>query len=88
MSVKVEIDEGQLTLSVEGIDKVFTFTGSISVPLEHISSVSKAPEISRADMGVKLVGAGIPGLIRAGRYAGKDGLAFWDVRDYDKALMF
>jgi 23S rRNA A2030 N6-methylase RlmJ len=23
-----------------------------------------------------------------GTYKGKDGLAFWDVRDYDKALMF
>ena len=88
MSVKVDIGSDQLTFSVQGIDKLLTFTGSISVPWEHISSVCKAPEISRKDIGVKLVGAGIPGLIRAGRYSGKDGLAFWDVRDYDKALMF
>ena len=88
MSVKVDIEGGQLILSVEGIDKLFTFTGSISVPLEHVSSVCKAPEISRKDIGLKIVGAGVPGLIRAGRYSGKDGLAFWDVRDYDKALMF
>lgn len=88
MSAKVHIEGEQLTLSVHGIDKLLTFTGSISVPLEHISSVCKAPETSRKDIGIKLAGAGIPGLIRAGKYSGKDGLAFWDVRDYDKALMF
>ncbi len=88
MAVEANIEGDHLTLSVQGIDKLLSFKGSITVPLEHISAVSKAPEISRKDIGLKLIGTGLPGLIRAGTYSGKDGLAFWDVHDYDKALMF
>lgn len=88
MAVEVHIDGDHLTLSVQGIDKLLSFKGSISVPLEHISAVSKAPDMERSEIGLKLIGVGLPGLIRAGTYSGKDGLAFWDVRDYEKALMF
>ena len=52
MSVKVQIEDEQLTLSIHGIEKLLTFTGSVSIPLEHISSVCKAPAISRKDIGL------------------------------------
>lgn len=76
-----------MVFTTHGIDRILTFTGRLAVPLAHIHSVSPAPELSRSEIGVKVVGAGIPGWIRAGIYAGKDGLAFWDVRDPAKALM-
>lgn len=87
MAVEVTRSGDDLVFTIHGIDKLFTFTGSLTIPAVHVSSVSKAPEMSRQDIGLKLVGAGIPGLIRAGTYSGKDGLAFWDVKNYDKAIM-
>lgn len=88
MAADVTIENDQVKISIHGIDQLFTFTGHLSVPLEHISAVSKAPEIPRDEIGIKLLGAGIPGLIRAGTYSGKHGLAFWDVKNHDNALMF
>ena len=87
MAAEILLEEDSLIVKIHGIDKLLTFTGSIKIPLEHISSVEKAPEISRKEIGLKLVGAGIPGLIRCGKYAGEKGLAFWDVRDYEKAIL-
>lgn len=88
MAADVKIEGDEVKITIHGIDKLFTFTGSLSIPLAHISAVSKAPEIPRGEIGIKLVGAGIPGLIRAGTYSGKHGLAFWDVKNHDNALMF
>lgn len=87
MAAEIVLEDNHLIVKIHGIDKLLTFTGSIKIPLEHISSVEKAPEITRKEIGLKLVGAGIPGLIRAGTYSGDKGLAFWDVRDYDKAIL-
>ena len=86
MSVSIEISQGNLEIHVLGLDKLLAFKGSLTIPLAHVSSVQLAPEISRADMGLKMLGTGIPGLIRAGTYNGKDGLAFWDVHDQSKAI--
>lgn len=87
MGVEVTVAGEDLLIHVHGIDKFLSFKGSMTIPLKHVSDACKAPEIPRREMGVKLVGAGIPGLIRAGTYKGKDGLAFWDVRDHDKAIL-
>lgn len=88
MAVKITIEDDKMVVNVLGIDKLLSFKGSLTIPLEHISSVGPMPEISRRDIGFKLAGSGIPGLIRAGTYKGKDGLAFWNIRNFDNALMF
>jgi hypothetical protein len=62
MAVDVHIEGNNLTLSVQGLDKLFSFKGSITVPLEHISSVSKAPEMARSEIG-HLQGEGRPGFL-------------------------
>ena len=59
MAADIQIEDGSLIVKIHGIDKLLTFTGKIEIPLEHISSVEKAPEITRKEIGVKLVGAGI-----------------------------
>lgn len=87
MAAEVSIDGDHLVVHIHGIDRFLSFKGSLSIPLQHVSGASRAPEIPRLDVGVKLVGAGIPGLIRAGSYMGKGGLAFWDVRHHEKAIM-
>lgn len=71
---------------IHGIDRFLSFKSTISVPLEHVKSATRAPEIPRLDIGVKVLGAGLPGL-RAGTYMGKGGLAFWDVHHPDKAIL-
>lgn len=86
MSVSLEISQGNLEVHVRGIHKLLAFKGSLSIPLAHISAVQLAPEIPRSEVGLKLLGTGIPGLVRAGTFNGKDGLAFWDVHDHSKAI--
>jgi hypothetical protein len=86
MSVTIEISGDNLEIHVRGLHKLWAFKGSLSIPLAHISAVDHAPEIKISEMGWKMAGSRIPGLIRAGTFKGKDGLAFWDVHDQSKAI--
>lgn len=86
MAVNIEVVGDELFVNVQGLHKLLAFKGSLTIPLNHISAVERAPEIPRQDIGWKLIGSGIPGLIRAGTYQGKEGMAFWDVSNHEKAI--
>ena len=87
MSVKISVEEENLVVELHGLERCLAFRRGLHVPLSHVSGARMAGEIPRKDIGVKLVGAGIPGIIRAGTYAGKEGLVFWDVRNQEKAIL-
>lgn len=88
MAVSISVTNKTLVMNVEGIDKLLSFKGSMQIPLEHVKSVRRDPDaLQNLTGGVKVAGAGIPGLIRAGTWAGREGLAFWDVRHADRTLV-
>ena len=87
MSVKISVEEDNLVVELHGLERFLAFRQSLHVPLSHVSGARMAGEIPRKDIGIKVLGAGIPGFIRAGTYAGKEGLVFWDVRHQEKAIL-
>jgi hypothetical protein len=86
--VKAQILDGILHLEVEGMDKVFAFKGSLSIPLAHITDIRTDSEIVKGWWhGIKLPGANIPGVITAGSFYQDGKRVFWDIHHPEEAVV-
>jgi hypothetical protein len=84
-------------VSIEGNKAVFAFLGShklwalrsrLEIPLAHIKDVHTDPSPKMGwFQGLKVFGADIPNLFRAGNFYQDGGWVFWDVRHSDKAVV-
>jgi|GEM_PF-6786458 len=46
--VDISIEDGNLVIEVEGIDKVFSLKSKMAIPLKHVSGARVDPEIGRS----------------------------------------
>ncbi len=84
MSGTVKVDGDNLVFEFHGVDRIFTFRHSITVPIRDVVDVStdRVPWIT----GIRALGTGLPGVIKDGEYLDKDGSAFYEVHDPDKCV--
>jgi hypothetical protein len=83
---RISIDDGILTVTMKGIDKVLALRGHVSVPVRHIRGVEvRPPEAGRIWHGIR-VGANIPGVVTAGTFFTGDGKVFYDVHDANRTV--
>jgi hypothetical protein len=87
---RVEIAGGELTVHVEGLDKVLALRSQLHIPLAHVKGVSTdvaqiADRFKR--FAAFRVGTNVPGLVRAGTFYEEGGWVFWDVHDLNSALL-
>jgi hypothetical protein len=88
MAVDLKVSGDELLVEFHGIDKVLSFKGEMRIKLAHVKSVTFDPKAQKEHfVGLKLGGVNLPGWIRIGTYQNRDGLAFWDVRDAEKAVV-
>ncbi|MFD2112206.1 hypothetical protein [Thiorhodococcus fuscus] len=88
MSAKLSITGETLCVEMIGWHKIWSFKGQISVPIGHVESIRMGGEEARDWLsGIKLIGARVPKLIKAGTFRTHGEQVFWDVRDPDKAVM-
>lgn len=83
--VRVEGDE--LIIDIERLDKIWTLTSSLRVPLEHVRGATSDPGILREPKGIRRSGTHIPGLLVAGSFQQDGERVFWDVHDKTKAVV-
>ena len=84
----VTVHNGDLEITIEGFDKIWALKSHLTVPLEHILSVTYDPEIARGwSHGLRLPGTNIPGVLTAGSYYQHKEWAFWDVHDPEKTIV-
>jgi hypothetical protein len=77
----VDIAGGELTVSIEGWDRIWTMRGRLSVPLQHVSGASSGEAAAREWFkGLRLGGTNVPGLT-AGNFYHHGNWVFWDVHD-------
>ena len=86
--VRIEKVDTQVEIKVVGLHKLWAFTSRLVVPMEHIVSVRPYdPHTDGGWKGIRVLGTSFPFLIHAGRFE-KDGLpVFWDVSNYEKAII-
>ena len=86
MSGTIRIDENNLVFEIHGIDTILSIRRSISVPLDHVTSVSTDKVPWQPFQQMKVAGTSIPGIIKDGMFLSSDGLLFFEMHDTNKCI--
>lgn len=86
MSGTIRIDGNNLVFEIHGIDTILSIRRTISVPLEHVTSVSTDKVPWQPFQQMKVAGTAIPGIIKDGMFLSSDGLLFFEMHDPDKCI--
>lgn len=83
----VTIHDEQLHIDIHSLDKLWTFTSSLSIPLAHVRGATADPGMAKEPKGIRGPGARIPGILVAGSFKQDGERVFWDVHDMSKAVV-
>lgn len=83
----ITVDRRELRIDVHGLDKLWTFTSQLSIPLAHVRGATADPGIVREPKGRRGPGAYISGVIVAGTFRQDGHKVFWDVHDPTRAVV-
>lgn len=87
MPAKLELTADELLVHVQGADRVWALKRHLQIPLRHVIGAQPAREEAHEWLhGMRLGGTHIPHRISAGRFYSDGELAFWDVRNPEKAI--
>lgn len=88
MAANVRIVGDVLHVDLIGAHRFLAFRRRIEVALAQVRSIREAGDAARDWVaGVKVVGARIPGIIKAGTFRSHGETSFWDVRDPNHAVV-
>jgi hypothetical protein len=86
--VEVTIEGSLAVFTVQGWDKLWSFRSRVEIPLKHIEDVHADPSPPMGwFQGLKMLGADVPHLFRAGTFYQEGGWVFWDVRHKEQAIV-
>ncbi|EGG49099.1 MULTISPECIES: hypothetical protein [Streptomyces] len=83
----IRIDGDDLVVMMEGLDKLWAFKGSLTIPLANVRGVTADPGMAAEPKGMRAPGSHVPGVIIAGTFHQHGEKVFWDVRDPAKAVV-
>ncbi len=88
----LEIKNQSLTLTLEGLDQLFTLRHSITVPLAHVTGVAVRPDLTKImymPVEAQFRGVHVPGSVLVGTLVLADGSGkvFCDVRNAERAIV-
>lgn len=83
----ISIGGGNLTIDVQGLDKLWTLKSQLTIPIAHVRGATADPGIVAAPKGWRGPGIHIPGVIVAGTFHQDGQRLFWDVHDKNKAVV-
>ena len=86
MSGKITINGNNLDFEISGIDVILAIKRTITIPLEHIVSVSTDIVPWAVFQQLKLGGTNLPGIVKDGRYLTADGLMFFEMHHQDRCI--
>ena len=82
----ITVTERELVVEPRGLDKMWSFTRRLAIPLAHVRGATHASGMNREPKGIRA-----PGLHLPGKWAGtftRDGeRAFWNVSDNDRTIV-
>ncbi|MGA2200211.1 MAG: hypothetical protein ABSG45_09770 [Nitrososphaerales archaeon] len=86
MGGTIRIEGDNLVFEINGIDEILSFKRTISVPLEHVTSVSTEKVPWDYSKQMRVGGTGIPWIVKDGRYLSDDGMMFFEMHNPDKCI--
>jgi len=87
--VKIDVQNGKLELTLEGLDKLWAMKSRLEIPVANVSAVRADPTIAKEKgrTGIKLTGARLGERLIAGSFRQDGKTVFWDVHDPAKAIV-
>ncbi len=86
MGGTIRIEGDNLVFEINGIDEILSFKRTISVPLEHVTSVLTERVPWNFSKQMRVGGTGIPLIVKDGRYLSDDGMMFFEMHNPDKCI--
>ena len=86
MSGTIRIEGNNLVFEIHGIDIMLAIRKSITIPLEHVASVSTDKVPWEPFQQLRVAGTSLPGMIKDGMFLSKDGLLFFEMHDPNKCI--
>lgn len=86
MTGLVKIVDYNLVFELEAKDSITALERKVVVPIRNITSVSTDTVLWVNYDETRIGGAGIPGLIKVGRYTSRDGRILYDMHNQDKCI--
>jgi hypothetical protein len=83
----ISIDGSDLTINVQGLDKLWTLKSQLTIPIAHVRGATADPGIVAEPKGWRGPGTHLPGVIVAGTFHQDGQKVFWDVHDKNKAVV-
>jgi hypothetical protein len=80
------IENGILTVTMQGLDKILALRGHLSVPLTHIRGVDVRPPEAFAFWHGLRIGTNLPGVVTAGTFITAEGNVFYDMHDPERTI--
>ena len=86
MTGKIDIENGNLIFTLTGIDKVLALKSKLTIPLNHVKSVSTAKADWNYFKMVKVMATRVPEIVADGIFVSKEGFLFYEMHDPDKCI--
>lgn len=84
---RITIEAGNLVVQIDGLDKLWSLTSRLQIPLANVRGATADPGIVRDPKGLRGPGAHLPGVITAGTFHLDGERVFWDVHNGTKAVV-
>ncbi len=86
--VELSVVGDKVVFEVEGWDKLWSLRSRLEIPLAHIKGAHADPEPAMGWFdGLKIAGAAIPHIFRAGTFYQEGDFVFWDVHHPEKTVV-
>ncbi|MET8573101.1 hypothetical protein [Streptomyces sp. NPDC004783] len=83
----ISIDDGNLIVEIEGLDKLWALKSRLTIPLAHVRGATADPGVVKEPKGLRSPGTHLPGVVTAGTFHIDGERVFWDVHDPAKAVV-
>jgi len=84
---RVRTADGNLVVEIEGLDKLWSFKSSLTIPLGNVRGATADPGMAKEPKGLRAPGTHVAGVITAGTFHQDGERVFWDVRDGARAVV-
>jgi hypothetical protein len=86
MAGRIRIENSDLVFELHGVDEFLSIKRSLSIPLNHVISVSTETVSWKPFRQLRVVGASLPGVVKDGRFLSSDGMMFFEMHDPEKCV--
>lgn len=84
---RVTLDDQNLVVEIEGMDKLWALKSRLVVPLDKVRGVTADAGAVKEPKGLRAPGLHVPGVVVAGTFHHDGERVFWDVHDPAQAVV-